>query len=114
MPRPRPVPPPPLRLGAANHELDGHLRHALGHALHHPPHHRPPRQGRHPLLQPGRRRRPPPLPAPVLVLRPPRGLHHLRPRHRLRLRHHPHLHPPPHVRLRPTRPLDGRHRVHRL
>ena len=33
--------------------------------------------GRHPLLQPGRRRRRAALAAPVLVLRPPGGLHHL-------------------------------------
>ena len=36
--------------------------------------HRP--QLRHDLLRPGRRRRSGALPAPVLVLRPPRGLHH--------------------------------------
>ena len=33
-------------------------------------------QFRHDLLRPGRRRRPAAVPAPVLVLRPPRGLHH--------------------------------------
>ena len=41
-------------------------------------------QLRHHLLPAGRRRRPDPLPAHPVVLRPPRGLHH----HRARLRHH--------------------------
>ena len=39
----------------------------------------------HPLLQPGRGRRRAALAAPVLVLRPPRGLHHLHPGDRVRL-----------------------------
>ena len=41
---------------------------------HHHAAHRP--QLRHHVLRGGRRRRPAPVPAPVLVLRPPRGLHH--------------------------------------
>ena len=46
-------------------------------------HHPDPRPaGRHALLQPGRRRRRAAVAAPVLVLRPPRGLHHLHSRRR--------------------------------
>ena len=55
--------------------VHGHLRHAGGHALEHLPDPRP--AGRHAFLQPGRGRRPAALAAPLLVLRPPRGLHHL-------------------------------------
>ena len=60
----------------AGHVVHGHLRHAGGDAV------RArcsslDRLRRHALLQPGRGRRRAALAAPVLVLRPPRGLHHL-------------------------------------
>jgi cytochrome c oxidase subunit 1 len=44
-------------------------------------------QLRHDILRPRRRRRPDPVAAPVLVLRPPRSLHH----HPAGLRHHQHI-----------------------
>ena len=53
---------------------------------HHHAAHRP--QLRHDLLRSRRRRRPDPLPAPVLVLRPPRSLHHDPAGLRHRLPHH--------------------------
>ena len=55
--------------------VHGHLRDAGGHGLEHLPDPRSP--GQHAFLQPGRRGRSAALAAPVLVLRPPRGLHHL-------------------------------------
>ena len=55
--------------------------------------------GRHPLLQPRRGRRPAALAAPVLVLRAPRGLHHLHPGARARLQHRGDVHAAAGVRL---------------
>ena len=63
--------------------------------------HRP--AGRHALLQPGRRRRRAALAAPVLVLRPPRGLPHLHPGARLHVVDHPDVRAPADLRL----PGDG-------
>ena len=65
-----------LRLGDAGGQLHGDLRHAGRDGLEHLPDPRP--ADEHALLQPGRRGRSAALAAPVLVLRPPRGLHHLR------------------------------------
>ncbi|CAA9295226.1 MAG: Cytochrome c oxidase polypeptide I, partial [uncultured Gemmatimonadetes bacterium] len=70
----------------------GHLvRRAVRHALRGPGQHdaglRP--AGGHPLLQPGRGRRPAALAAPVLVLRASRSLHHVHPGNRVRVRDHP-------------------------
>ena len=70
--------------------------------------HRP--SPRRPGVRPGRRRGPHPLAAPVLVLRPPRGVHR-RPA-LLRGDHgdHPGVRPPPAVRLRRPRLRHHRHR----
>ena len=66
-----------VRLGDAGRVVHGDLRDAGGDARQHLPDPRP--AGQHAFLQPGRRRRRAALAAPVLVLRPPRGLHHLHP-----------------------------------
>ena len=68
-------PHPALRLGDAGDLVRDHLRHAGGDDRLDLPDPRP--AGRHPLLQSGRGRRRAAVAAPVLVLRPPGGLHHL-------------------------------------
>ena len=55
-------------------------------------------------------RRPDPVAAPVLVLRPPRGLHHRAAVLRHRLRDHPGLQPQADLRLRRAGRRDARHR----
>ena len=67
---------------------------------------RPP--GRHALLHPGRGRERAPLPARLLVLRPPRGLHHDPARDGDHLRGHPGLRAQADLRLQGDRVLDGR------
>ena len=77
--------------------------------------HRPPL--RHDVLQRGRRRRSGAVPARVLVLRAPRGLHHHPARVRDHLADHPRLFAEAALRLRVDGLRDGRHRdpvVHRL
>src|SRR5207249_2317859 len=61
----------------------------------------------------GRRRRLT-LPASVLVLRPPRGLHHLHPWDRNRFDDHFHLFPPPCFRISGTSAFPRRYRLHWL
>ena len=63
-----------VRVVDAGHRLPAAAGPAGAGRRHHHADHRP--QLRHGLLQAGRRRRPGAVPAPVLVLRPPRGLHH--------------------------------------
>ena len=63
-----------VRLGDAGHRLPAAAVRARARRRHHHADHRP--QLRHRLLQARGRRRPRAVPAPVLVLRPPRGLHH--------------------------------------
>ena len=106
--RPHPV----VRLGDARHGLHDHLRHAGGRDGELVP--ADGSAGRHPLLQPGRGRRRAALPAPVLVLRPPRGLHHLRagPRHGVVDRHD--VHRPADRRLHGDGAVARRDRLHRL
>ena len=70
-------PHPALRLGDAGDLVHGGLRHAGGDAVE--PDAGPRPAGRHPLLQPGAGGRRAALAAPVLVLRPSGGLHHLHP-----------------------------------
>ncbi len=72
------------RLVAGRDLVHGDLRDAGGDARELVPHLGPARQ--HPVLQPGRRRRCAAVAAPVLVLRPPGGLHHLHSGARLRCR----------------------------
>ena len=98
-----------LRLGHARHRVHGDVRDAGGDAGEHRADHRPPR--RHPFLQPGRRRRRAALAAPVLVLRPPRGLHHLHPRARLHVVDHPDLRTPADLRLHGDGAVADRDRV---
>ena len=77
--------------------------------------HRPPL--RHQLLQRGRRRRPGAVPARVLVLRAPRGLHHDPAVVRDHLGDHPHVRAQAAVRLRVDGVRGGEHRdpvVHRV
>ena len=64
-----------VRVGDAGHVVHGHFRHAGRHGLEHLPDPGSPPQ--YAFLQSGRRRRSAAVAAPVLVLRPPRGLHHL-------------------------------------
>ena len=71
--------------------------------------HRPPL--RHRLLRPDRRRRPDAVAAPVLVLRPPRGLHHGPARVRDHLGDPAGVRPQADLRLQGDR---GRHRGHRV
>ena len=72
---------------------------------------RPPR--RHALLQPGQGRQPDPLPERLLVLRPPRGLHHDPAGDGDHLGDHPGLRAQADLRLQGGRPLDRRDRVPR-
>ena len=71
--------------------------------------HRPPL--RHPLLRPHRPRLAGALAAPVLVLRPPRGLHHDPARVRDHLRGHPGVQPQADLRLQGDRRLHGGDRL---
>ena len=64
-----------VRLGDAGHVVPGHHGDAGDHGGQHVADPRP--AGRHAFLQSGRRRRRAAVAAPVLVLRPSRGLHHL-------------------------------------
>ena len=68
-------PHPAVRLGDAGHRLHGHLGDAGDHGGEHVADPRP--AGRHAFLQSGRGRRRAAVAAPVLVLRPSGGLHHL-------------------------------------
>ena len=70
--------------------------------------------GRHALLQPRRGRRRAAVAAPVLVLRPPRGLHHLHPGAGLRLGDHRDLLAAAGLRLHGDGAVADRHRLPRL
>ena len=89
--------PDPLRRAHAAAPRPRHLDRALG--------------GADELLRPGGRRRSGPLPARVLVLRAPRGLHHGAARVRDRLRGAARLRPQADLRLQGGRVLDGRDRL---
>src|SRR5581483_9187666 len=67
--------------------------------------------GGHPLLRPDARRLGDPVPARLLVLRAPRGLHHGPARDGDALRDHPGVRAQADLRLPRRRVLDGRHRV---
>ena len=67
---------------------------------------------RHAFRQSRGRRRPPALPACLLVLRPPRGLHHLHSSARHGLFHHRNQHPPRHLRLSRHGAVRSRHGLH--
>ena len=71
-------------------------------------------QRRHALLRPGARREPDPLPARLLVLRAPRGLHHGAARDGDHLGDHPGVRAQADLRLQGGRVLDGRDRLPRL
>ncbi len=71
-------------------------------------------QLRHPLLRPAPRRQPDPLPARLLVLRAPRGLHHGPARDGDRVGDHPGLRAQADLRLQGGRLLDRRDRIPRL
>ncbi len=100
---------PALRLG------DRHLRVAADHrapdALGRPDDDAARSPGRNALLRSGARRQPAPLPARVLVLRPPRGLHHDPARDGDHLGGPPRLLAQADLRLQGSRHLDRGHRV---
>ena len=101
-----------LRLVDPGHRLPAAAGAAGARRRDHHAAHRP--QLRHDLLRPGRRRRPDPLPAPVLVLRPPRSLHHDPAGLRHRLAHRLDLLEEADLRLSRHGLCDGRDRRRRL
>ena len=103
-----------VRLDAGHHQLHDHLRDAGDHAVQHDAVDGPADAPQDAFLQPRRGRRCAALAAPVLVLRPPRGVHHLHPRDRVCLGDHRHLLAPPGVRIHGAGAVDDRDGVHRV
>ena len=101
-----------VRLGHARDVVCDHLRAAAADARRGAARARPP--VRHALLRPGRRRQRPAVAAPVLGVRPSRGLHHVPARSRHRFHHHPDVCAHPDRGLHPARPLVRLHRLHQL
>ena len=105
-------PDPAVRLVAGGHLVHGAVRDAGGDAREHRADPRP--SGQHALLRRRACRRRAALAAPVLVLRPPRGLHHLHPGQRPGVGDRHHIFAPAHVRLPRGRARAGVDGVHGL
>ena len=101
-----------VRMGDAGHGLPAAAGSAGSCRCHHHAADRP--EFRHHLLHPRRRRRPDPVPAPLLVLRPPRGLHHDPARLRHCQPHHLDLLEEAGLRLSRHGLCDGGDRLYRL
>ncbi|MEZ5177325.1 MAG: cbb3-type cytochrome c oxidase subunit I [Acidimicrobiales bacterium] len=111
-PRHDPQPPPAVLLGDPHHVVHDRVRPAGDHPGRGAAGARP--DLRHAVLLAGRRRGSPALPAPVLDLGPPGGLHPVHPRHRDHLDGGGHLQRPAGGGLPPGGGRAGGHRLHQL